>query len=47
MYNKYQLKQINLGIESGVDVSKYTGPKYTWLQMYEIRVRLEGKDDVQ
>lgn len=36
-----QLDEIHLGLLSGVDVSKYAKPEYTWEKMQKIRWELE------
>ena len=39
--NELQSQEILLGLESGVDVSLYADPRYTFRQMEQIRIRLE------
>ena len=40
MFDKKQLKQIELGVIAGVDVSIYAKPEFDWEQMKEIRLGL-------
>ena len=45
-FNEEQMKQINKGLEEGLDVSIYTDPGFHWSQMVEIRKGLEEGVDV-
>ncbi|SHH09595.1 hypothetical protein [Desulfosporosinus lacus] len=45
-FDPQQLKQIEIGLEKGIDVSKYADPSYDVDQMLEIRWGLEDGVDV-
>ena len=45
-FDREQLYQIKIGLESNVDVSIYAKPEYKRIQMYEIREGLEQGLDV-
>lgn len=45
-FDQYQMKQIEWGLEEGVDVDKYADPKFDSDQMREIRKGLEDGVDV-
>ena len=45
-FDKYQQKEIMLGIKSNVDVSIYAKIDFTWQQMEEIRLGLKQGLDV-
>ena len=45
-FNDMQLYQIKCGFTSGVDVTKYTQPVYTWKQMQYLRWGLENGLDI-
>ena len=45
-FDPQQLKQIEIGLEKGIDVSKYADPSYDVNQMLEIRWGLEDGVDV-
>jgi hypothetical protein len=32
-YNPDQIKEIRVGLDMGVDVSKYCGPEFSWAQI--------------
>ena len=36
------MREIREGLEKGLDVSKYTNPKYNWKKMKEIREDLKA-----
>ena len=36
LFNNIQMREIRLGLEEGLDVSKYANPNFTPLQMKEI-----------
>ena len=40
-FDREQLYQIKMGLESNVDVSIYANPKYSWKEMKNFRLRLE------
>ena len=44
--NYLQMKEIRLGLESGIDVTKYADPQFDFDQMREIRTGLEDGLDV-
>lgn len=46
-FNRYQMREIELGLEHGIDVSIYADSKYDWSQMREIRIGLECCIDVR
>lgn len=45
-FSAFQLSQIRLGLQNGVDVSIYADTKFDTLQMQEIRLGLESELDV-
>ena len=42
-FDDWQMWEIRYGLEHGLDVLKYADPKLDWIQMNEIRRKLEGK----
>lgn len=42
-FNKQKIEQIRLGLEAGIDVSKYANPKFHWSEMEEIKKQIEEK----
>ena len=38
-FNVWQMREICLGLEKGLDVSEYAKPEYDWMQMEEIRTK--------
>ena len=40
------MRQIRLGLKSGVDISKYATPEYSSEKMQKKRLRLENKIDI-
>lgn len=45
VFDEYQLGQIKIGLDRGLDVSVYAKPEYTVTQMRLARLRLEGALD--
>ena len=41
LFNDEQKRQIESGLEDGLDVSWYAKPEFDWWKMYEIRLDLE------
>lgn len=41
IYDNKQMYQIQIGLESGIDVSIFAKPEYDWIQMAQIRLGLE------
>lgn len=44
--DKYQLEEIRMGFNNGVDVSKFATSKYDYCQMFQIREGLESGVDI-
>lgn len=40
IFNDYQMEQIRLGLEEGLDVSSYINPDFDWIEMEKIRESL-------
>ena len=47
VFDEYQMEEIRKGLNSGVDVSVYTDPKYDRWQMGKIRYNLQSLDNVE
>ena len=45
-FDLFQKKEIDKGLQSGVDVEIYANPEYNWSLMQQIRLGLESKVDV-
>ena len=45
-FNKDQMITILIGLIKGLDISKYTNPKFSWIQMQIIKQELEKRKDV-